>query len=50
MDSTITNTSIDIILGEVTAAMKRVYGNKLKKVLLYGSYAKGEQAMNLILM
>lgn len=43
MDSTISNPSIDIILGEVTVAMKKIYGSKLKEVVLYGSYAKGKQ-------
>jgi uncharacterized protein len=43
MDSTNTNPSTDIILGEVIVAMKRIYDGKLKEVVLYGSYAKGEQ-------
>lgn len=36
MDSTIINPSIDITLGEVTVAIKRIYGSKLKEVVLYG--------------
>ncbi len=32
-----------IILSEVIAKMKEIYGSKLKEILLYGSYAKDEQ-------
>ncbi len=36
MSSTIKN-----ILDEIIESMKKIYGEKLKEVLLYGSYAKG---------
>lgn len=34
---------IKIILSEVISTMKELYGNKLKEIVLYGSYAKDEQ-------
>jgi len=30
------------ILNEVKKTLKNIYGNKLKKIILYGSYARGE--------
>ncbi|MCL1935524.1 MAG: nucleotidyltransferase domain-containing protein [Defluviitaleaceae bacterium] len=32
----------DIVTNEVTNISKKVLGNKLKKVILYGSYARGD--------
>lgn len=34
---------IKIVLSEVTSRVKELYGSKLKKIVLYGSYAKDEQ-------
>ena len=31
------------ILGEFKAELKNLYGNKLKDIILYGSYARGEE-------
>ena len=33
---------LNIILNEVARDTKALYGNKLKEILLYGSYARGE--------
>lgn len=34
--------NIQLILGEVKRRLKNIYGNKLKDVILYGSYARGD--------
>jgi predicted nucleotidyltransferase len=34
--------SIDTIVHEAVAALRRLYGDRLREVLLYGSYARGE--------
>jgi predicted nucleotidyltransferase len=34
---------LNTILGEITDNIKDLYGSKLKKIILYGSYARGHQ-------
>lgn len=36
------NKKFNIIIEEVTSSMKSIYGDKLKEILLYGSYARGD--------
>ncbi len=36
------NDFLDSILSEITSGAKLLYGNKLKKIVLYGSYARGD--------
>ena len=33
---------IDVLLDELKAELRRLYGSRLVKVILYGSYARGE--------
>ena len=33
---------IEPILGEVKGSLQKIYGDKLKSVILYGSYARGD--------
>jgi predicted nucleotidyltransferase len=37
------NISLMRILGDFKAELKNLYGNKLKDIILYGSYARGEE-------
>lgn len=34
--------NIEIILKEVKKKLKKIYGTKLKEIILYGSYARGD--------
>ncbi|MCG3165952.1 MAG: hypothetical protein POELPBGB_01727 [Bacteroidia bacterium] len=36
-------TNVNTVLSEANAALKNTYGNRLNKVILFGSYARGEQ-------
>jgi predicted nucleotidyltransferase len=31
------------VLSEIGSSLKKIYGSKLKKIILYGSYARGKQ-------
>jgi len=42
MYSTFEDIKLKNILSEVTKEAKDLYGNKLKEIVLYGSYAKGQ--------
>lgn len=35
-------TDLDAVHRDVTAIMKRLYGDRLAKIVLYGSYARGD--------
>ena len=37
------NTEVISMLEELKNSLKKIYGIKLKKIILYGSYARGEQ-------
>ena len=43
MDLPVLNEELNTILSEVTESIKKLYGSKLKKIILYGSYAMGCQ-------
>ncbi|SES89102.1 nucleotidyltransferase domain-containing protein [Anaerobranca gottschalkii] len=36
------NRKIDLLLMDLEKRLKNIYGEKLKKILLYGSYARGD--------
>lgn len=38
--------TINIILNEFTQEIKKLLGNRLKKIILYGSYARGDYNKN----
>ena len=38
--------SIQILLNNARELITKIYGNRLSKVLLYGSYARGEQTID----
>ncbi len=37
------NSHVNIIMNEIVARMKELFGSKLRQVILFGSYARGEQ-------
>lgn len=37
-----TKSELKIVLQEVENASKQLYGDKLNKIILYGSYARGD--------
>ncbi|MCD8378975.1 MAG: nucleotidyltransferase domain-containing protein [Lachnospiraceae bacterium] len=37
-----TQNELDTILGEMTKSYRSTYGNKISKIVLYGSYARGD--------
>lgn len=43
MNIPVLNEQLNTILSEVTEKIKKLYGSKLKKIILYGSYAMGRQ-------
>jgi len=43
VDLPVLNEELNTILSEVTESIKKLYGSKLKKIILYGSYAMGCQ-------
>lgn len=43
MNIPILDEQLNTILGEITDNIKDLYGSKLKKIILYGSYARGHQ-------
>ena len=43
MNDYIENKKIDNLLSELVMELQKVYGTKLKDVILFGSYGRGEQ-------
>ena len=43
MNSTIIPCLIEPILDKILLNVRKIYGNKLKQIILYGSYARGQQ-------
>lgn len=37
-----TESDLQLVLNEVKSASKRLYGDKLNRIILYGSYARGD--------
>lgn len=42
-NSKVTDTTALKLLNEMECQLKKIYGNKLKKIILYGSYARNDQ-------
>lgn len=42
MEANINRNNVDLVLSEIENKSKDIYGDKLKKIILYGSYARNE--------